>query len=133
MQVAGDERKPFTVTVHSRDRKSGTADAYTVELPARPTGMYSGTVTYLGGAPYAPRTLQMAWQSSGVHNIASADRQPEYIDVLVYKDEVEATGKLYFHDCPSQLSVKHLEGSDAGAAVTNDAEEHLIRIDMVPM
>ena len=131
MQVVGDERKPFSITVHSVDRKSGSPDVYTVTLPARPTGMYAATVTYLGAAPYAPRTLQMAWQSSGVHNIATADRQ--YVDVLVYKDEVEATGKLYFHDCPSQLSVKHLEGSDAGAAVTNDAEEHLIRIDMVPM
>lgn len=128
---AKDERLPFTMSIRSQDRQSGTPNEYTVKLPARPSGLYACTVKYLGPAVAGPRILQFKWSNSGVNNISSADRG--YTDVLTYTDELEATGTVYMLNCPAELSVRHTENLDVSEATTSDMSEHMIWVQAVPV
>jgi hypothetical protein len=110
----------FTLTLRSRDRVVGNANAYTLQLPALPKGWFKATIT-LQSNQDTTNELRMLWP--GVTNVYSSKSNEATATALVF-DIYNSIGTLYFQDPKQTVDVSIVDVATGALCTTMD--EHCI-------
>lgn len=116
----------YTLTIHSGDRTSGTANDYTVTLPAVSKNVPMTAEVKVGALSSAARVATLWLQCPRIENHLQTGAHAGTAVLSLHPEATQGTGVILLQGDPG--GPLHVTWRDADGAILTDATEHSINL-----